>query len=99
MRVPFSFSFFSETLRVGVCESLNESEIESLKVCALSAVGTRAVLELHELGYRLVFKISFADGQVPRWIKKRGYSSSPSSSTPFCCSTVALDVGIWNLKN
>ena len=27
------------------------------------------------------------------------YSSSPSSSTPFCCSTVAPDVGIWNLKN
>ena len=32
-----------------------ESEIESLKVCALSAVGTRAVLELHELGYQLAF--------------------------------------------
>ena len=34
---------------------VSESEIESLKVCALSAVGTRAVLELHELGYQLVF--------------------------------------------
>ena len=40
------------------------------------------VLELHELGYQLVFKNFRCQRQVPRWTKKKGYSSSPSSSTP-----------------
>ena len=40
------------------------------------------VLELQELGYQLVFKNFRCQRQVPRWTKKKGYSSSPSSSTP-----------------
>ena len=40
------------------------------------------VLELHELGYQVYFKNFRCQRQVPRWTKKMGYSSSPSSSTP-----------------
>ena len=40
------------------------------------------VLELQELGYQLLFKNYRCQRQVPRWTKKMGYSSSPSSSTP-----------------
>ena len=40
------------------------------------------VLEHQELGYQLLFKNGWCQRQVPRWTKKMGYSSSPSSSTP-----------------